>query len=78
MMRQFLDFEHWHEMKDDLIRSIARLPENVGKPLEAGEKLKVDFKGMVTQVTVLVRSSDIPLFGVGFFLSISYGMRLVA
>lgn len=48
-------------MKDDLIKSISRLPENVGKPIEAEEKLNIDFKGMVSQVTVLVRLPDLSM-----------------
>ena len=51
---QFFDFEHWVDIKSDLMRSITRLPQSSG-PIEKGERLSVNFKGITSLVTVLVR-----------------------
>ena len=50
---QFFDFEHWGDMKSDLMRSVTRLPQSSG-PIEKGERLSVNFKGITSLVTVLV------------------------
>jgi len=41
-------------MKIDLIRTIERIPKDKTGEIEKGEKLSVSFKGMISQVTVLV------------------------
>jgi hypothetical protein len=52
---QFLDFEHFAEIKSTLIKSVKRLPGTSG-PITKGEKLIVNF-GMESTVTILVRTS---------------------
>ncbi|KAN0122338.1 hypothetical protein V8E51_000664 [Hyaloscypha variabilis] len=48
----FFDFEHWGDIKSDLMRSVTRLPQSSG-PIEKGERLSVNFKGITSLVTVL-------------------------
>jgi hypothetical protein len=52
---QFFDFNYWPEIKSDLMRSVTRLPTSSG-PIQKGERLAVNFKGITSQVVVLVRS----------------------
>jgi hypothetical protein len=40
----------------DVIRSVSRIPADRSGPVEKGERLKVNFMGMNTEMVVQVRS----------------------
>ncbi|KAH7364292.1 hypothetical protein BKA65DRAFT_572583 [Rhexocercosporidium sp. MPI-PUGE-AT-0058] len=52
----FLDFEHWPEMKSEMIKSIARLPSYPNGPVQVNEKLAVNFGGITSNVNVLANT----------------------
>ncbi|KAH8603069.1 hypothetical protein B0O99DRAFT_680038 [Bisporella sp. PMI_857] len=52
----FLDFENWPLVKNDLLRTCTRNPPTKSDPVEAGEKLTMNMRGVTCQVTVLENS----------------------
>lgn len=54
-MKQFFDFPNWPGIKNDMIRSVARRSGHPEGPVQKGEILNVNFTGVNSQVTVLVR-----------------------
>ncbi|CZR50743.1 uncharacterized protein PAC_00617 [Phialocephala subalpina] len=52
----FFDFPNWREIKNDMIKTVARLPGHAEGPIQKGEKLAVNFRGVNSQVTVLENS----------------------
>ncbi|PVH88239.1 hypothetical protein DL98DRAFT_508946 [Cadophora sp. DSE1049] len=53
----FLDFEHWPEIKSDIIKEVSRLPSHPTGPIEVNEKLAVNFGGITSNVNVLANTS---------------------
>ncbi|KAK0119126.1 hypothetical protein ONS95_007988 [Cadophora gregata] len=52
----FFDFEHWPEIKSDMIKAIARLPSHPDGPIEVNEQLAVNFGGITSNATVLANT----------------------